>query len=179
MDCPHCGTAELRVLESRPARDGQAIRRRRQCLNCARRYTTFEEIERMRVFVVKRDGTRVEFNREKIVGSMMIPCGKRPVTMDQIRGLAEDIERDLQDLGDEEVTTREIAERVMGALWRIDRVAFVRFASVYGRFSTPDEFVRLVEEVSALQALTDAPPPQLVTRLHGDDGTFRQPTLPL
>ncbi|HVL40358.1 MAG TPA: ATP cone domain-containing protein, partial [Fimbriimonadaceae bacterium] len=95
MKCPYCGHEDQKVLDSRPARDGEAIRRRRECLGCERRFTTFEAPERPRLYVVKRDGTREEFNREKVLGSMLIACGKRPVPVETVREAAEFIERDV------------------------------------------------------------------------------------
>jgi transcriptional repressor NrdR len=163
MKCPFCGGLDLRVLESRSSRDGVAIRRRRECAQCSRRFTTFEGLEKPRLLVVKRNGTRAEFDREKVLSGMIIACGKRPVTLETLRQAVEEMERELYDLGDDEVTSHEIAERVMAALWRIDKVAFVRFTSVFGEFGSPDEFLQLVDEVNRLQALTDGPPPSVDT----------------
>jgi len=164
VKCPFCESEDLKVLESRAARDGDAIRRRRECGHCRRRFTTFEEIERPRLLVVKKDGAREEFSREKVLNALMIPTRKRPVTLEQLRDAVDRIERDLFELGVDEVESREIGERAMAALWRLDKVAFIRFSSVYGRFDDPHEFVRLVEEVHALQSLTEAPAPTLRRR---------------
>ncbi|MBX3095858.1 MAG: transcriptional regulator NrdR [Fimbriimonadaceae bacterium] len=161
MKCPFCDSEDLKVLESRAARDGDAIRRRRECASCRRRFTTFEEIERPRLLIVKKDGTREEFNREKVLNGLIISSEKRPITLEQLRDAVDHMERDLFELGVDEVESREIGERAMAALWRLDKVAFIRFASVYARFDDPTEFVRLVEEVHGLQSLTEAPAPTL------------------
>ena len=147
MKCPYCGSEEQKVLDSRPARDGEAIRRRRECDACNRRFTTFEAPERPRLFVVKRDGAREEFNREKVLGSMFVACGKRPVPIETVRDAAEALERDLFRDHEDEVPTTEIGERVMQSLMRIDTVAYVRFASVYRKFATLSDFREIVESV--------------------------------
>lgn len=145
MKCPYCGHEDQKVLDSRPAREGEAIRRRRECLRCERRFTTFEEPERPRLHVVKRDGTREEFNREKILTSMLIACGKRPVAVDAVREAAELIEFDLYQEFEDEVRSREIGDRVLRALLLLDAVAYLRFASVYLSFDGLEDFVEMVE----------------------------------
>lgn len=147
MKCPYCGFEEQRVLESRPARDGLAIRRRRECAGCERRFTTFEEPERPRLFVVKRGGARQEFSREKALSSMVLACGKRPVPIDRLREAADALEYQLFQEFDEEVPTQVVGERVLELLRGIDTVAFIRFASVYQEFQTVDDFLRIVESV--------------------------------
>ncbi len=149
MKCPYCGFADHKVLDSRPAREGEAIRRRRECLRCERRFTTFEEPERPRLFVIKRGGSYEEFSREKVLSSMLIACRKRPVPVDNLRAAAEWIERDLFQEFEEEVPSTEIGERVMEQLRRIDTVAYIRFASVYREFQTLTEFREIVETVSS------------------------------
>lgn len=145
MQCPYCGHPEQKVLDSRPAREGEAIRRRRECLNCERRFTTFEEPERPRLFVVKRDGSRMEFSREKVLAGMLAACHKRRVPVDVFREAAERIERDLFQEFEDEVPSTEIGERVIETLRAIDTVAFVRFASVYREFETVSDFREIVE----------------------------------
>lgn len=151
MKCPYCGNPEQRVLDSRPARDGDAIRRRRECEKCNRRFNTFEEPERPRLFIVKRDGSRQEFSREKVFQSMLVACRKRPVSHERLIETSESIERELFDLGEPEVKSTEVGERVMKALSNLDSVAFVRFASVYKEFETATDFHEIVESVSSVQ----------------------------
>ncbi|MEQ1822041.1 MAG: transcriptional regulator NrdR [Fimbriimonadaceae bacterium] len=146
MHCPYCGYPDQKVLESRVARDGEAIRRRRECLACERRFTTFETPERPRLFIVKRDKSRQEFSRDKALNSMVIACGKRPVALEVLRNAAQDIERDLFQEYEEEVPSSIVGERVMAALAKIDTVAYVRFASVYQKFENLGDFMRIVSE---------------------------------
>lgn len=145
MKCPYCGFEEQKVLDSRPAREGEAIRRRRECVACSRRFTTFEEPERPRLFVVKRDGTREEFSRDKCLNSMLIACRKRGVGVDILRETVERIERDLFQEYEDEVTSQCIGDRVLQQLFAIDSVAYVRFASVYKEFETVGDFKQVIE----------------------------------
>lgn len=147
MKCPYCGHEEHRVLDSRPARDGEAVRRRRECEGCNRRFTTFEAPEKPRLFVVKRSGGREEFDREKVLSGMVTACRKRPVSLDTLREAAQRVERDLFDLSDDEVPSNEVGDRVMQELARLDAVAFVRFASVYKEFEDPEEFAETVRRM--------------------------------
>jgi transcriptional repressor NrdR len=152
MRCPFCGHADQRVLDSRPGADGESIRRRRECIACNRRFTTLERFERSRLFVVKRDGSRQEFDRNKVFESMRVACGKRPVSVDTLREAAGRIERDLFQEFEDEVATPEIGNRVMGELAHIDSVGFVRFASVYKEFETVDDFAEMVDQVQKERA---------------------------
>ncbi len=147
MKCPYCGHDEQRVLDSRPARDGEAIRRRRECESCNRRFTTFEAPERPRLFVVKRSGVREEFDREKVLNGMVTACRKRPVSLDQLREAAARVERDLFDKWEDDVPSNEVGDRVMRELYGLDQVAYVRFASVYREFENPEEFSRTVRSM--------------------------------
>lgn len=149
MRCPYCGYDEDRVLESRPVRDGDAIRRRRECMECGRRYTTFEQVERKPVIVVKKDGRREAFDVEKLVASMAIACRKRPVPTAVIRSAAEEIERELAEQPDSEVPSSVLGGMVLDALHEIDPVAYVRFASVYHEFDDPEDFGAWVARVRA------------------------------
>lgn len=151
MHCPYCGHPEQKVLDSRPAREGEAIRRRRECMLCGRRFTTFEEPERPRLFVIKRDGARQEFSREKVLAGILTACHKRPVPVEVLRDAAESIERDLFSEFEDEVPSTEIGERVIERLRDIDTVAFVRFASVYREFKTVSDFREIVESCRELQ----------------------------
>lgn len=145
MICPFCSCPDQKVLDSRDAREGQAIRRRRECVQCGRRFTTFETYERPRLFVVKRDGTRQEFDPQKILNSMILACGKRPVPVESLRDTVSSIERDLYQEHDDEVASTEIGERVMRALREIDTVAYVRFASVYQEFESISDFSTILK----------------------------------
>jgi transcriptional repressor NrdR len=141
MRCPYCGHAEDKVVDSREAQDGQATRRRRECLGCARRFTTYERIEEVLPQVVKKDGRREPFDRTKIVDGVEIACQKRPVSTEQIEALVSGVERDLQELGEREIRTSVIGEAVMRRLRELDEVAYVRFASVYRAFRDVGEFM--------------------------------------
>jgi transcriptional repressor NrdR len=161
MRCPFCGHDDQKVLDSRPAREGEAIRRRRECLSCSRRFTTFEAPERPRLFVVKRDGVREEFSREKVLGSMLLACGKRPVPVESVREAADRVERDLSRDFEDEAPSTEIGERVMLELRKLDAIAYVRFASVYREFADISDFRRIIEDVDGERISaggeTDAP----------------------
>lgn len=150
MKCPFCGFLESKVIDSRPAEEGTTIRRRRECLACQRRFTTYEIMEHLPLVVVKRDGSRQTFDRVKLINGMVRACEKRPVTLAQLEKLADDIEQELQSSLERETSTIEIGEMVMKGLKNIDEVAYVRFASVYRSFKDINTFM---EELSKL--LTD------------------------
>jgi transcriptional repressor NrdR len=158
MHCPYCGYEDQKVLDSRSARDGEAIRRRRECLRCERRFTTFEEPERPRLLVVKRDGSRADFNRDKVLNSMLIAARKRRIPADVLREAAERVERTLYDQFDDEAPTRAIGDSVLQELAQIDVVAYVRFASVYKEFETLEDFI---EAVDAMRGELVPPLPRL------------------
>lgn len=134
MKCPSCGHPESKVLDSRPANEGMSIRRRRECLNCQKRFTTFETIESISFMVVKKDKTRETFDRMKVLNGIIRACEKRPVTMQQMENAALDIEQTLQASMNNEIPSSEIGELVMEKLKELDEVAYVRFASVYRQF---------------------------------------------
>ena len=145
MKCPFCGYHDDKVLSSRTIRAGEAIRRRRECLSCARRFTTFEQIEELRVMVVKRDQRREPFDRNKVLKGMTVACEKRPVGMEVLESMADEIERSVYDSGVREIESEEIGEMVAGALRGIDQVAYVRFASVYRQFEDVGQFRDIVD----------------------------------
>ncbi|MEJ5170973.1 MAG: transcriptional regulator NrdR [Fimbriimonadales bacterium] len=149
MRCPYCGHPEHRVFDSRPAREDRAIRRRRECLQCLRRFTTYEEPETPRLMVVKRDGTREAFSIDKVLNGMITACHKRPVPIETLRLAAYEVERSLQTDFEDEAPSWAIGERVMERLRSIDPVAYVRFASVYREFQSPSDFVQIVQTVPA------------------------------
>jgi len=141
MRCPRCKEDDDRVIDSRSAREGMAVRRRRECLRCGERFTTFEAVEDKPYLVVKRDGDRVSFDRGKIISGLARACEKRPVTLDQMEGIADAVERKLSEGVPGEIPTGEIGELVMTELRGLDEVAYVRFASVYRSFRDVDEFM--------------------------------------
>lgn len=140
MRCPFCGYAESKVIDSRPAEEGATIRRRRECLACQKRFTTYEIMERLPLVVVKRDGSRQTFDKIKIMNGMLRACEKRPVSLLALEKIADDIEQELQNSLEREVTTSEIGEMVMSKLKHVDEVAYVRFASVYRQFKDVNTF---------------------------------------
>lgn len=145
MKCPYCGYQEDKVLDSRSIRDGESIKRRRECLACRRRYTTYEQIEELQLLVVKKDERREPFDRNKILKGMLVACEKRPVSVDRLEQAADDIERRLHESGKKEVSSLEIGEMVTEALRQLDQVAYVRFASVYRQFEDVTQFKELVD----------------------------------
>ena len=147
MKCPFCGFEESKVIDSRPADEGASIRRRRECLDCKKRFTTYENIERMPLVVVKRDGSAQSFDKIKLINGMVRACEKRPVRLNQLEAIADDIETELLSKIDREINSVEIGEMVMSRLKDIDEVAYVRFASVYRSFKDISTFM---EELSKL-----------------------------
>ena len=141
MKCPYCGYAESKVIDSRPADEGSTIRRRRECLMCSKRFTTYEKVERMPLVVVKRDGSRQTFDKVKLINGMVRACEKRPVPLYEIEAIADTIESELQSALEREITTSEIGEMVMLRLKDLDEVAYVRFASVYRQFKDINTFM--------------------------------------
>jgi len=141
MKCPRCSGVRDKVIQSRLSRDGSSIRRRRQCLNCGYRFTTYERIEEFTPVVIKKDGTRQAFMPEKIVSGIMKACEKRPVSMENIEAIRDSIIQEIQSGGEKEVSSSFVGEMVMKALHELDPVAYVRFASVYREFKDVDEFM--------------------------------------
>ena len=147
MKCPFCDTLEDKVVDSRMAREGGVIRRRRECLSCKRRYTTYERVEESLPVVVKKDGRRESFDRTKILSGLKKACEKRPISTSTIEALTDRIEKRIQEMGDTEIRSRTIGEEVMKELHQLDQVAYVRFASVYREFKDIDQFM---DELKAL-----------------------------
>ena len=141
MKCPFCGFTDSKVIDSRPAEDGTTIRRRRECLECQKRFTTYEVIERMPLVVIKRDGSRQSFDKMKIINGLVRACEKRPVSMPQIEMMASDIEQELRGRLESEVSSEAIGEMVMARLKDMDEVAYVRFASVSRSFKDINTFM--------------------------------------
>jgi len=147
MKCPFCGHADTQVVETRMAEDGGFIRRRRQCAHCEKRFTTYERPDVTFPAVVKKDGRRIEYERDKLLGSMKLALRKRPVSTEQIDSAVERIEEKLLNLGVREIPSSRIGELVMRELKKLDKVAYVRFASVYRSFEDVDEFKSVVDEI--------------------------------
>ncbi|MDD4716545.1 MAG: transcriptional regulator NrdR [Eubacteriales bacterium] len=140
MKCPFCGNDEDKVIDSRPADEGLAIRRRRECISCGSRFTTYEKIENLPLMVIKKDGTRQPFDGDKIISGILRACEKRPVSASQVEALVRSIEESLQNSLKREISTSEIGEMVMEHLKKLDEVAYVRFASVYRQFKDVNSF---------------------------------------
>ena len=150
MRCPYCGFLESKVVDSRPAEEGSTIRRRRECLACQKRFTTYETVERLPLVVIKSDGSRQTFDKQKLINSMLRACDKRIVPLVNLEAIADEIEQELQNDMEREITTAYVGELVMKHLKQVDEVAYVRFASVYRQFkdinSFMDELKRLLNE---------------------------------
>lgn len=147
MNCPFCNTPDTKVIDSRPTEEGQAIRRRRECEACGKRFTTYEKVEEVLFMVVKRDGSREQFDRAKILNGIIRACQKRPVTLEQMEAIVIDIERSLSSQMEKEVSTEFIGNAVMDHLKDLDQVAYVRFASVYRKFTDVETFVSEIEKL--------------------------------
>lgn len=150
MKCPFCGYEESRVIDSRPTDEGERIRRRRECLKCQKRFTTYEIIESLPIIVIKKDKSREVFNREKLLNGLLRACEKRPVSLDTLERVIDEIEAVIQNSLDREVTSEKIGELVMDKLRQVDEVAYVRFASVYRQFKDittfKEELNKLLDE---------------------------------
>jgi transcriptional repressor NrdR len=147
VKCPYCGHLGDKVVDSRESKEGDAIRRRRECLECARRFTSYERIDEIPYMVVKKDGRRERFDRQKLVGGLLKACEKRPVRVSTLEAVADRIEAALQERPEREISTEEIGQQVMHELKQLDKVAFVRFASVYRNFRDIDEFTNELNEL--------------------------------
>jgi transcriptional repressor NrdR len=142
MRCPYCGGKNDGVIDSRVAKNGSSVRRRRECLKCGHRFTTYEYVERVPLMVIKKDGRREHFDRQKLVNGLLKACEKRPVSVERIEKLVDDIERNLEKHHEREVRSKEIGELVMKSLHDLDEIAYVRFASVYRQFRDVGQFVK-------------------------------------
>jgi transcriptional repressor NrdR len=147
MKCPYCGNLGDKVVDSRESKEGDVIRRRRQCLACGKRFTSRERIEEIEYRVVKKDGNREAFQRQKLIAGLLTACEKRPVSVQQLEAIADRIEAELQDRPEREMTTEEIGARLMQELKQLDQIAYVRFASVYRQFRDVGQFTREVDEL--------------------------------
>ena len=147
MKCPFCDYYESKVIDSRPTDEGQAIRRRRECLKCSKRFTTYEKIEKMPLIIIKKDGTRESYDRNKLINGILKSCEKRPVSLSTIEGIVDEIEKELYNSLDKEITSQYIGEMVMNKLKDIDEVAYVRFASVYRQFKDLNTFMEELKKI--------------------------------
>ncbi|QSQ09750.1 Transcriptional repressor NrdR [Koleobacter methoxysyntrophicus] len=147
MKCPYCGFNESRVIDSRPAEEGTAVRRRRECLDCQQRFTTYEKIEEVPLIVIKKDGSREIFKREKILKGIIKACEKRPISLKTLEKVADDVEKELKNTMEREITSEQIGEMVMEYLKDIDEVAYVRFASVYREFKDVNTFMEELKKI--------------------------------
>ena len=152
MKCPFCGHEEDKVVDSRARSDGVAIRRRRECLACGKRFTTYEHVEEQPLMVIKKDGRREPFDRHKVLAGRVKACEKRPVSMDDLERLVDELERELSQQFEREAPSREVGERVMKKLHALDPVAYVRFASVYREFKDVEQFMRELKDLLAQKA---------------------------
>jgi transcriptional repressor NrdR len=149
--CPFCKDAENKVIDSRESHEGAVIRRRRECLSCARRFTTYERVEELAPLIVKKDGRREPFDREKLLAGLKKACEKRPVSVAEMEAVVADIERGLTETGEKEVPSTQLGEEVMRRLQELDEVAYVRFASVYRSFRDLSEFMSELQELIGSQ----------------------------
>ena len=149
MKCPYCGFRESKVVDSRPADEGSSIRRRRECLSCEKRFTTYETMESLPMVVIKKDGSRQTFDRRKVLNGMVRACEKRPVPLAELERLTDEIEQNLQNSLEREISTELIGEQVMEKLRDVDEVAYVRFASVYRQFKDINTFMSELNKLLA------------------------------
>jgi len=149
MRCPFCGHEDTQVVDTRSSTEASAIRRRRRCPSCDKRFTTYERVDLKLPRLVKKDGSRVEFDREKLIGSMKIALRKRPVATEALEAAVQKIEDRLRAIGEREVPTSRVGDLVMRELAKLDKIAYIRFASVYRRFETPEDFREALQEVRA------------------------------
>lgn len=140
MKCPYCNSSDSKVLDKRETESDECTRRRRECLSCSKRYTTYERIELANLIVIKKDGTRQQFNRQKVLSGMIKSCEKRPITLDQLEKIAEEIESEFRIMGTSEISSIAIGEKIMDKLKCVDDIAYIRFASVYREFTDLNSF---------------------------------------
>lgn len=147
MKCPYCGFVESKVIDSRPTDESSSIRRRRECLKCQKRFTTYEKLESISLVVIKKDQSRQQYDREKVLKGIIRACEKRPVSLAQMEKIADDVESELYQNMTREIESTKIGEKVMDRLKNLDEVAYIRFASVYKRFDDLDTFMRELREL--------------------------------
>jgi transcriptional repressor NrdR len=149
MKCPYCGSEDTQVIDTRANLDANTVRRRRKCTSCEKRFTTYERVDLKMPRLVKKDGSRTDFDREKLMGSMMVALRKRPVSTEDVEAAVDRIIERLRSLGEREVPTTRVGEFVMRELAKLDKIAYIRFASVYRQFETPEDFREALQEVKS------------------------------
>ena len=157
MKCPDCSDMENKVVDSRLNKEGTVIRRRRECLSCSERFTTYEKLERSLPLLIKKDGRREEFDRDKIIHGVQKACQKRPVSIKDIEDLVDRVEQYVQELGEKEVSAVKVGEKVISEIYNLDDVAYVRFASVYRSFKDVNEFMVELKEVLKSKEVNKSP----------------------
>jgi transcriptional repressor NrdR len=156
MKCPYCGNLDNKVIDSRMTKEGGSVRRRRECLDCKRRFTTYERVEHLPLVLIKKDGRRETFTRTKVLAGMQRACEKRNISINTLEEFVDELERELQELGEKELPASVVGERVMTKLHELDAVAYVRFASVYREFKDIDDFMSELKEL--FDTRTESPP---------------------
>ena len=149
MKCPFCGSADTQVIDTRANLDANTVRRRRKCTSCEKRFTTYERVDLKMPRLVKKDGSRTDFDRDKLMGSLMVALRKRPVSTEDVEAAVDRIIERLRSLGEREVPTTRVGEFVMRELAKLDKIAYIRFASVYRQFETPEDFREALQEVKS------------------------------
>ena len=157
MKCPYCGDVENKVVDSRMAKEGNTVRRRRECLACTRRFTTYERVEQLPLVLIKKDGRRETFDRQKVLVGMKKACQKRNISMNTLEEFVDELERELQEMGEKELPSSVVGERIMTKLHELDDVAYVRFASVYREFKDINDFMSELKELFESQSKSPAP----------------------
>ncbi|MFT4311737.1 MAG: transcriptional regulator NrdR [Candidatus Woesearchaeota archaeon] len=147
MKCPYCGSNEHKVTDKRETPDETATRRRRECLKCGKRFTTYERVEEVELIVIKKDGKRVSFDRQNVLKGIQVSCHKRPISYDQMVAIVDEVEAKLRNMDSVEIPSKKIGNMVMRQLRKLDKVAFIRFASVYREFSDIDEFAQELDKI--------------------------------
>lgn len=147
MKCPYCGEVDNKVVDSRMTKEGNTIRRRRECLGCAKRFTTYERVEQLPLVLIKKDGRREAFDRTKVLVGIQKACEKRNISINTLEAFVDDLERELQEIGEKEIPSKVVGERVMNKLHELDDVAYVRFASVYREFKDINDFMSELKEL--------------------------------
>ena len=152
MKCPFCSSDEDKVIDSRSSNEGKSVRRRRECLKCDKRFTTYEYVEEIPLMLIKKDGRREAFDRNKIINGIMKACEKRPVSVEKVEGIVDRVEKELQKSFDKEVKAQVVGELVMDLLHKVDEVAYVRFASVYRQFKDINQFMKELKDLLSKRA---------------------------
>lgn len=152
MKCPFCSFDEDKVIDSRSSNEGKSVRRRRECISCKKRFTTYEYVEEVPLMVIKKDGRREPFDRNKVLSGILKACEKRPVSMEKVEATVDKVEKDLQKTFDKEVKAQSVGELVMEHLHKLDEVAYVRFASVYRQFKDINQFMKELKEILGKRA---------------------------